>query len=84
MRINEISAREDALATLTAAVAGHRAGGEVRTRLQPDWSNGADRPTIVVRIGNHATIRQAGTYHEAAEAMLAWVGRLTAGELAAH
>jgi len=73
MRITGISTREDALLTLTAAVAGHRAGGEMRTQLQPDRFDGADCPTIVVRIGNRVTVRQAGTYREAAEAMLVWV-----------
>jgi len=80
----DILTRQDALAALTAAVTGHRAGGEVHTRLQPDWPDGADRPTIVVRIGSHMTVKQARTYHEAAEAMLAWVGRLAACEPSAR
>ena len=75
MRITATPIRDDALNVLNAAVAGHRSGGEVRMRLQPNWSDGAVLPTIVVRIGNHVTIKQAGTYHEAAEAMLAWVSR---------
>ncbi len=75
MRIMATSTREDALDALTAAVAGHRSGGEVLMRLQPNWSDSAVVPTIVVRIGNHVTLKQAGTYHEAAEAMLAWVSR---------
>jgi len=70
-------ARKDALATLTMAVAAHRAGGELTARLQPDWSDGAGLPTIVVRIGNHVTIRQRGSYDEAAKSLLAWVSGQT-------
>jgi hypothetical protein len=69
------SARKDAMATLTAAVAAHGAGGEVSTRLDSDWSEGAGLPTIVVRIGNQVTIRQGWSFHEAAESSLAWVSR---------
>ena len=69
------SARKDALARLTAAVAAHRAGGEVSTRLDSDWSDGAGFPTIVVRIGNQVTIRQGWSFHEAAESSLVWVSR---------
>jgi hypothetical protein len=79
------SAREGALATLTAAVAAHRAGGEVSARFQSDWSDGADVPTIVVRIGNQVTIKQGGTFHEAAEALLAWVSRQAeSGQAVSH
>jgi hypothetical protein len=75
VQIMATSTRDNALDALNAAVAGHRSGGEVRMQLQPDWSDGAVLPTIVVRIGNHVTVRQAGTYHDAAEAMLTWVSR---------
>lgn len=75
MLMMKTSAMKDALATLTAAVAAHWASGEVSARLQPDWSDCADLPTIVVRIGNQVTIRQGGTYQEAAEALLPWVSR---------
>jgi hypothetical protein len=84
MLMMETSARKDALATLTAAVAAHRAGGEVSTRLDSDWSNGAGLPTIVVRIGNQVTMKQGGTFHEAAEAMLAWVSRQAVSAECAH
>jgi len=77
MLISETSAREGALATLTAAVAAHRAGGEVTTRHQSDWSDCADLPTIVVRIGNQVTIRQGLTFQDAATALLPWVSRQT-------
>ena len=63
------------LATLKTAVAAHRAGGEVSTRLQSDWSDCADVPTIVVRIGNHVTIKQGGTYQEVAKGLLEWLSR---------
>jgi hypothetical protein len=76
MRMMARSVREDALVELTAAVQGHPDGGEVRARLQPDWSDCAALPTIFVRIGHHATVRQAPTYREAAEVLLGWVGRL--------
>ena len=76
MRTMARSIGEHALVVLTAAVEGHKAGGEVRTPLQSDWSDCAVLPTIIVRIGNHVTVKQARTYHEAAEALLAWVGRL--------
>jgi len=69
------STRVDALATLRAAVAAHRAGGEVSTRLQSDWADRTDLPTVLVRIGNRMTIKQGGTYGEAAEALLGWVGQ---------
>ena len=75
MLMMETSARKDALATLTAAVAAHRAGGEVSSRLDSAWSDGAGFPTIVVRIGNQVTIRQGWSYQEAAEALLPWVSR---------
>lgn len=75
MRTMARSAREDALIELTAAVQGHPEGGEVRARLQVDWSECAALPTIVVRIGHRATVRQARTYHEAAEVLLGWVER---------
>jgi hypothetical protein len=70
------STEETALAVLTAAVEGHESGGEIRTRLQSDWSDCEVLPTITVRIGNHVTMKQAATYHEAAEALLGWIGRL--------
>jgi hypothetical protein len=67
---------DNALVVLTALVQSHRAGGEIHARLQSDWSDLAGVPTITVRIGNHVTVRQAGTYHEAAEALLVWAGRV--------
>jgi len=73
MLMMETSARQGALATLTAAVAAHRAGGDVSTRYQSDWSDGPGLPTIVVRIGNRITIKQGRTFHDAAEALLEWV-----------
>jgi hypothetical protein len=73
MLMMETPASEDALAMLRAAVTKHRAGGEVSTRLQSDWADVADLPTIVVRIGNCVTIKQRGTFREAAEALLPWV-----------
>jgi hypothetical protein len=79
MLMMKTSARKDALATLTAAVAAHRAGGEVSTRLDSDWSDGAGLPTIVVRIGNRVTMKQGGTFHEAAEFLLGWVSRQAEG-----
>jgi hypothetical protein len=71
-----LSTEENALAVLTATVEGHKAGGEIRTRLQSDWSDCEVLPTIVIRIGNQVTVKQAATYHEAAKAMLGWVSRL--------
>ncbi len=71
----ETSAGKDALATLRAAVAAHRAGGDVSTRLDSDWSDGSGLPTIVVRIGDQVTIRQGWSFHEAAESSLVWVSR---------
>jgi len=75
MLMMETSAREGALATLTAAVAAHRSGGDVSTRLQSDWADGPGLPTIVVRIGNCITIKQGRTFHDAATDLLGWVGR---------
>lgn len=76
MRMMALSTGEDALALLTAAVEAHKSGGEIRTRLQSDWADCEVLPTIIIRIGNQVTVRQAATYHEAAEALLGWVGRL--------
>ena len=76
LRMMARSTEENALAVLTAAVEGHKSGGEIRTRLQSDWSDCEVLPTITIRIGNQVTVKQAATYHEAAEALLGWIGRL--------
>jgi hypothetical protein len=75
MLMMQTAATEGALGTLTAAVAAHRAGGDVSTRLQSDWSDGPGLPTIVVRIGNTITIKQGRTFHDAAAGLLDWVSR---------